>query len=108
MEEAMSAAPDPAVVALHEATKPGGEAAPSALLAVINADPNPTSTLGDMYRGHAPFEAMRQEFGFVLMCRMTGKAPSAEQQKRLAALMRWLFRELNEWSATNDPEFRAL
>jgi hypothetical protein len=108
MEEAMSAAPDPALVALDEATKPGGEAAPLTLLAVINADPNPTSTLGDMYRGHAPFEAMRQEFGFLHMCRMTGKAPSAEEQNCLVALMRWLVRELNEWSAANDPEFRAL
>jgi hypothetical protein len=61
-----------------------------------------------MYRGHAPFEAMRQQFGFLHICRMTGKAPSVEDQNRLAALMRWLVRELNEWSAANDPEFRTL
>jgi hypothetical protein len=108
MEEAMSAASDPAVVVLDEATNPGNEVAPSALLAVINADPNPTSTLGDMYRGHAPFEAMRQEFGFLHICRVTGKSPSTEEQNRLAALMRWLIRELNDWSAANDPEFRTL
>jgi hypothetical protein len=108
MEEAMSTEPDPALVALDEATKPGGELAPTALLAVINADPNPTSTLGDMDRGHAPFEAMRQEFGFLHMYRMAGKAPSADEQIRLVALMRWLVRELNDWSAASDPKFCTL
>lgn len=108
MEKAVSETLDPAVVALDEAMKPGDELAPQALLAAINEDPNPTSTLGDMYSGHAPFEAMRQEFGFLHVCRQTRKAPSGEDASRLAALMRWLTREFTEWSAANDPEFRRL
>lgn len=108
MEEAVSTGPDPAVSALDEATKPGSELAPAALLAVINADPNPTSTIDYMDRSNALFEALRQEFGFLHVCRMTRKAPASEDQSRLVALMRWLVREFNNWSLATDREFRRL
>jgi hypothetical protein len=108
MEEAVSAAPDPAVLALKEAMKPGGELAPAALLAVINSDPNPTSTIDDMDRGNAHFRALQQEFGFLHVCRLTQKSPLSEDQGRLVELMRWLIREFNDWSPANDPQFRKL
>jgi hypothetical protein len=108
MEEAVNAVPDPAVLALDEATKPGDELAPAALLAVMGNDPNPTSTIDDMDRGNTHFDAIMQEFGFLHMCRVTRKDPSAEDQSRLAALMRWLIRELNDWLQANDPQFRKL
>jgi hypothetical protein len=101
-------APDPVMLALGEAVKPGNELAPAALLAVMDADPKPTSTLDDVDRGNSHFEAIRGEFGFLHMCRVTRKAPSGEDQDRLAALMRWLVREFNEWSPANDPKFRKL
>jgi hypothetical protein len=108
MEEAVSAIPDPVTLALGAAMTGGDELAPQALLAAINEGPNPTLTLGDMYRGHAPFEALRREFGFLHLCQQTRKAPSPPDQNRLAALMRWLIREFKAWSAANDPECRRL
>lgn len=108
MEEAMTVLPDPAVLALEEAKKPGYELAPTALLELINADPNPTSTINDMDRGNAHFGAIMQEFGFLRVCRTTRKAPSPEDQSRLAALMRWVIREYSDWRPANDPQRRRL
>jgi len=108
MEEAVSASPDLVVLALAQAMEPGEEFVPIELLAITNADSNPTSTLNDMDRDNARFEAVNRDFGFLQTCRITQKPPSAEEQDRLVAMMRWLLRELREWTVVADSNCQKL
>jgi hypothetical protein len=108
MEEAVTTLADPVAKALALASTPGKEFAPADLLAVMGADPNPTSTIDDMDRGNAQFSAIQKDFGFLQTYKMTQKSPSTEEQDRLVSLMRWLMREFNDWTLANDPECRRL
>jgi len=104
----VNALPDPIALALTQSMTVGQEFVPTDLLTTINADPNPTSVLNDMDRGNAHFEAMQRDFGFLHISRITQKSPSAQEQERLAALMRWLRREFREWSLATDRDCHTL
>jgi hypothetical protein len=99
---------DPVVKALTDAMAPGEEHIPASLLVVLQADSDPTSTLDDIDRGNAHFAAIQAEFAFLHISRVTRKSPASEEQKRLAALMRWLIREFNTWNQANDPQRHML
>lgn len=94
---------NPIAMAITASAIPGREFVPTKLLAIMNAEPNPASTINDLDRGTAQFDAIRQEFGFVHIHRVTGKAPSDHDIQRLAALMRWLLKEFQGWNPHSDP-----
>lgn len=108
MEEVVRVHPNPVALALAQSKEAGEEFVPTELLAIANADPNPTSAINDMDRGNAYFESVRRDFGFLHFCRVTKKPPSVEEQARLDALMRWLRREFGGWNSAADKNCHIL
>jgi len=108
MEEAVSVSPDPVALALVQSQTAGEEFVPNELLAILNADPNPTSVFNDMDRGNAHFAPVQQDFGFLHTCRVTKKTPSSEEQVRLAGVMRWLRRQFGDWNPAADRNCQTL
>jgi len=108
MEDALSVVSDPVVLALAQSKAAGEEFVPTELLAILNADPNPTSVLNDMDRGNAHFAPVQRDFGFLHTGRVTQKPPSPEEQERLASLMRWLRKEFRNWNSASDRNCHIL
>jgi hypothetical protein len=108
MEETVSVLPDPVALALAQSKAAGEEFVPTELLATVNTDPNPPSTLSDMDRGNAYFAPVQRDFGFLNVCHVTKKPPSIEEQERLDALMRWLRREFRDWNSATDKNCHTL
>ncbi len=104
----MNSPTDPVALALTQAGAPGHQFVPTDLLSVLAADPNPTSTIDDMDRGNAHFEAIRKHLHFLHTCKISRKPPTADEQLLLAALMRWLIRDFDTWTVKSDPECRKL
>lgn len=96
------------VSVLTEAEKPGAECAPAELLSVVATYPDPFRALSDHDDGHAIFDAIRYQFGFIDFVRATQKPPAAEDMERLVGLLRWLLRECGDWRKANDPHFHRL
>lgn len=99
---------DPVVAAIQAARTPGDEFVPERLLAITNADSPATSTVDDLDSANAQFDAIAHDIGFVHSWRRGQGVVSSDEQRRLAGLMRWLFRELQAWDASLDPEYRRL
>ncbi len=108
MEEAVSVVSGPVVLALAESKAAGEDFVPTELLAILNADPNPTSVLNDMDRGNTHFAPVQRDFGFLHISRVTLKPLSSEEQERLTASMRWLRREFTNWNAASDTNCHIL
>jgi hypothetical protein len=98
----MSTASDQLAEAVREANQEGEVAAPSALLAVIATREDPIKALADWDRANEFFAAFDGEFSFINRVRHTKLPMPATELSRYASLIRWLIRELRQWSASAD------
>ncbi len=108
MEEAMSVSIEVLLTVLREAEESGDELIPSELIAAVLSQSEPIHALSDHDESYSYFEAVRKQFDFIAMLKVTEQRPSAEDIERWVALMRWFIRELQEWRLTNDPKFHKL
>jgi hypothetical protein len=108
MEETMSVSREVLLGVLREAEKVGDELIPGELIAVVLNQSEPIKALSSHDQGNLFFEAIRHQFDFIAILRVTEQRPSAEDVGRWVALMRWFIRELQEWCLTNDPKFHKL
>lgn len=93
---------------LREAEKPGDELIPSDLVNVVLSQSEPIRALTDHDQASLFFEAIRCQFEFIAIARVSGNQPSAEDVGRWAALMRWFGRELQQWRLVNDQKYHKL
>jgi hypothetical protein len=88
--------------ALAQALTPGEEIAPKALLRVVAAYDDPLRAVADHDLGNEIFGAFSADFEFLSFVRATGQAPTAENFDKLVALLRWLIREVSNWTDADD------
>jgi hypothetical protein len=86
--------------AISEAAKPGPEFPPNELLDAVQALPDPFQALSDSDPSSALFDAFHRQFGSVRTGRTEDSGP--EEWDRWVGFLRWLVRQLHEWSAQND------
>lgn len=82
-----------------EATNPGAEMPPTALLERVGTLKDPLAAASNNDEVGYWFEAVRTQFGNPNLVRVA----SAEQIARWAALLRWAHRALHEWRSEADP-----
>lgn len=96
-------AADPLLLAMTKATQPGPFETPERLLSVIEAQSDPLQAISDGDACNELFEAIRSQFAFVDLVRVSGKPPSAKDLEKFAGLLRWAIRESAHWKAGADP-----
>lgn len=103
MEETFMSAADILLSAMTKATQPGPLEAPECLLEVIEKGSDPFVAISDRGGCNKLLEAIRSEFAFIDVVRVSGKPPSDTDFDKLIGLLRWLIRESTGWNAEADP-----
>lgn len=100
---------DKAVIqqAMADALTEGAERVPTRLLALLEAEADPLAALNDGDKVGAFYQAVQQDVGFS-MDLTTGTQIAADQTVKLAAVFRWLLRQVQEWSPTQDVKRSTL
>jgi hypothetical protein len=88
---------------VEEALNSGPETPPAAMIAVINALTEPVKVISDHDASIPIGQEFHEEFGY-LVALTSRRQLSHEQISRWAALVRWLLREMHEWSNESDPQ----
>jgi hypothetical protein len=97
--------------AIAEAAQDGEVAEPAALLAAARGLTHPILALQKEDQTRELVLALDQDFGFIrfsfgAQAKMSPMQPSDE--RRYAALQRWIIRELRAWRRTDDPRYEKL
>jgi hypothetical protein len=86
----------------------GDEAVPIMLVQLLAEQSSPLTSVFDHAMANEIYGALQEEFGFLQVVRMTGKPPNDQAMNRLAALYRWVVRQLREWTTDADPRNEKL
>jgi hypothetical protein len=104
----MSTAIDQLAEAVREAYQEGKTAAPSEIFAVIAPREDPIVALANWDHANEFFAAFDSEFGYISRARSTKLPMQPSELSRNASLIRWLIRELRQWTASADDSSARL
>ncbi len=93
---------------IADASKGSEEAVPAALLERLAQESSPITAIFDGDAAQEIYGSLQEEFGFLQVIRMTGKAPGDEARSRLIALCRWAVHQLRDWTPNGDPRGEVL
>src|ERR1700733_7541524 len=108
MEEAMSDRSSAFPNAMRAAALDGPTAEPLQLITALSTVDQAIIALSDNDRARSFFAALFEEFDFLQGATQSSAPLQPSQQDRWTRLIRWIFREISDWSKERDPADRII
>ncbi len=87
---------------VEEAVKPGPEEPPEDLLAALYRQTDPIKAICDHDTSIAMSEAFHTQFGYLVASGVSSGTQQTTAGEHWTGLLRWVLRELNEWTSASD------